>query len=149
MWLNKSDNDLEEKNKNLISFYENLLDYIAFDLWLKLSYFVRINNINIYKTLFEIIWNIDFIEQINKKYIVDGIVKEPYIESSICKRKKEIKSWSILIIAKFFDDWKLEKIIFIKKRNIFWGFKEKIKDYTDWIISQKEPNFWWILKIKN
>jgi len=134
MWLENYDDDLDEKQKQFLSYYEEYLTTMK-DLWLELSDNAKLTSINTFKNLMKVTWS-DFESQIQSKYKIEKELKDDYlIYLYIKNNKEEIKCWKLLIIPIFLENWYILKVYFIKNKDTLWNCKQEIKRFVECIFS--------------
>lgn len=136
---NEKKNEQQEIKEMILSLVENFFLYVEYLFWEKISDATKMKNFHHYNLLLQ--WNgeSDFSRQLMKYFDVIKTAKKWFIDDALKEKKSQIKSAELFVVPHFiWIDFQLESVFFVKKKDKFWDFKNKISNWVQDILGNPE-----------
>jgi hypothetical protein len=138
-----SPKDFNEFLRNtLLEKFEEFLDYVWVVIWEKLPDATRMKNISNFSLNLKLVWDVNFQEELAKKFEIVKVAKKWFIEDAIKERKKQIKSAEFYLIPRFhIETLEYDVLYIIRKKDKLDNVKQQVKDFLDNLLPKPEPEF--------
>lgn len=149
MESNKNENSTEKKIEELIEkflpYYEWYLEYLSSQHKVKFTDMARIKNVHEFKALMRLARDDEHRPEIFDTWRIDQNSAPSFEEKYVEKNKAEIEIGKIIIFPVFQDskeeeeEIKIQRVLFLKKKDFLWGFGQRVKRLVDWCLPNPIP----------